>query len=252
MRAGHGAAERHHVVVALAARQPHPEHVHRRADVLDRRSRRARGSSSGGRRRPPPARRRCAARPRASWPTTPVTRSPSRIRSVASACIIRLEARERLRLLDQEVQEIPLRHQRDELRRQRQAAEVGRVDGVVADLGGEPLQLLVRALQEVVQQAELAHHLQRRRMHGVAPEIPQEIGVLLKHHDIDAGPRQQVAQHHAGRPAAGDAAGGAQLRSQVGVRLREVAAHIVGDAVLEAGELAVVAGARAAARAWPR
>ena len=35
--------------------------------------------------------------------------------------------------------------------------------------------------------------------------------VLLQHHDIDAGARQQEAEHHAGRPAAGDAASRADL-----------------------------------------
>ena len=34
----------------------------------------------------------------------------------------------------------------------------------------------------------------------------REIGVLLQHHDIDAGAGQQEAQHHAGRAAAGDGA----------------------------------------------
>ena len=36
-------------------------------------------------------------------------------------------------------------------------------------------------------------------MDGVAAEVAQEVGVLLEHHDIDAGARQQIAEHHAGR-----------------------------------------------------
>ena len=43
-------------------------------------------------------------------------------------------------------------------------------------------------------------------MDGVAAKIAQEIGVLFEHDHIDAGARQQEAQHHAGRSAAGDAA----------------------------------------------
>ena len=43
-------------------------------------------------------------------------------------------------------------------------------------------------------------------MDGVAAEIAQEIGVLLQHDDVDAGAREQKAEHHAGRPAADDAA----------------------------------------------
>ena len=77
---------------------------------------------------------------------------------------------------------------------------------LVADLPAELAHLLMRQLQEVVEQAELVHHLERRGMDGVAAEVAQEIGVLLEHHDVDAGARQQKAEHHAGRPAAGDGA----------------------------------------------
>ena len=64
----------------------------------------------------------------------------------------------------------------------------------------------MRQLQELVEQAELVHDLERRGMDGVAAEIAQEVAVLLQHDDVDAGARQQEAQHHARRPAAGDAA----------------------------------------------
>ena len=64
----------------------------------------------------------------------------------------------------------------------------------------------MRQFQEAVDQAEFVHHLQRRGMHGVAAKIAEEIGVLLQHHDIDPGAPQQIAEHHAGRPAADDAA----------------------------------------------
>jgi hypothetical protein len=42
-------------------------------------------------------------------------------------------------------------------------------------------------------------------MHGVAAEVAEEIRVLLQHHDIDAGAPQEIAEHHARRPAADDA-----------------------------------------------
>ena len=63
--------------------------------------------------------------------------------------------------------------------------------------------LLVRPLEELVEQAELVHHLERRGMDGVAAEVAEEIRVLLQDDDVDAGTRQQEAQHHAGRTAAG-------------------------------------------------
>ncbi len=67
--------------------------------------------------------------------------------------------------------------------------------------------LRVRKLQELLEQSKLVHHLERGGMNGVAAKIAQEIGVLLQHDDLDAGARQQVAQHHPGRAAAGDGAG---------------------------------------------
>ena len=68
------------------------------------------------------------------------------------------------------------------------------------------LQALMRQLEEAINEAELIHHLERRGMHGVAAKITEEIGVLLQHHDIDAGTSEQIAKHHAGRSAADDAA----------------------------------------------
>ena len=62
--------------------------------------------------------------------------------------------------------------------------------------------------EQVLQQPELVHHLQGRGVDGVAPEVAQEIGVLLKHQHIDAGPGKQIARHHPGRSPARDAAGG--------------------------------------------
>ena len=46
-------------------------------------------------------------------------------------------------------------------------------------------------------------------MDGVAAKIAQEVLVLLQHDHVDAGARQQQAEHHAGRTAADDRAGGA-------------------------------------------
>ena len=44
-------------------------------------------------------------------------------------------------------------------------------------------------------------------MDRVAAEVAQEIAVLFKHQNLDAGAREKIAAHHAGRTAAdhGDA-----------------------------------------------
>ena len=81
----------------------------------------------------------------------------------------------------------------------RQMREIGEGHALVADLTRERAHLLMRALEEIVENAELVHDLERGGMNGVAAEIAQKIGVLLQHHDIDAGAGQQEAQHHAGR-----------------------------------------------------
>jgi len=45
---------------------------------------------------------------------------------------------------------------------------------------------LVWPLQELVENAELVHDLERRRMDSVAPEIAQEITMFFEYRDIDA------------------------------------------------------------------
>ncbi len=106
----------------------------------------------------------------------------------------------------------------------RQVGEVGNHDPLIAELGAETRDFLVRQLQEVVEQPQLVHHIQRRGVHGVAAEVAQEIAVFLQYHRFHAGTRQQEAQHHAGRPAADDAALGRDRRhSSISRNTRPVA-----------------------------
>ena len=109
-------------------------------------------------------------------------------------------------LLGQEIEKVPLRHQGDEFAAGRQMAEVRHLDALGADLSRSAFRPSDAALQEVVDQAQFAHQLERRRMNRVAAEIAEEVRMLLQHHDVDAGARQQEAEHHSRGPAAGDAA----------------------------------------------
>ena len=111
-----------------------------------------------------------------------------------------------LALLGEEVEEVPLRHQRDEFAVRRQMAKIDHLKVFGADLRGQRFDLLMRQLQELVDQAEFEHQLERRGMNRVAAEIAEEIGVLLQHHDMNARARQQESEHHPGGAAAGDAA----------------------------------------------
>jgi len=84
--------------------------------------------------------------------------------------------------------------------------EIGDLERRRADLAVEGRDLVMGQLQEILEQAQLVHHLQRRGVNGVAAEVAQEIGMLLQHQHLDAEARQEQAQHHAGGAAAGDAA----------------------------------------------
>jgi hypothetical protein len=69
----------------------------------------------------------------------------------------------------------------------------------------------MRPFQELVEQTELVHDLQRGRVDGVAAKVAQKVRVLLEHDDVDARACQQIPQHHPGGTAAGDAASHAHL-----------------------------------------
>ena len=109
--------------------------------------------------------------------------------------------------LREEVQEIPLRQERDELAARRQMREVRDRHGHLADLHDELMHLLMRQLQEVFEQSELVQDLERGRVDRVAAKVAQEVGVLLEHENLDAGPGEEEPEHHPGRPSTGDAAG---------------------------------------------
>ena len=109
-----------------------------------------------------------------------------------------------LGMLGEEIEEVPLRHQRNEMAVGGEMREVGEHDAVVADHACKLAHLLMRPLEERVEQPELVHDLQGRGMDGVAAKVAEEIGVLLQHEHIDAGAGEQESAHHAGRPSAGD------------------------------------------------
>src|SRR5260370_40246293 len=84
--------------------------------------------------------------------------------------------------------------------------EVRYFDKLVCDLRPEHPDLLMRALQELVEQPQLVHDLQGRRVDRIAAEIPQEIGMLFENQNRDPGSGKKEAEHHTRRSAARDAA----------------------------------------------
>ena len=107
-------------------------------------------------------------------------------------------------LRGKEIEEVPLRHQRDELRLGRQMRKIGDRQWCVAKLSGELEDLLVRKLQKLIEPAKFVHHLQCRGMNSVAAEVAKEVGMLLEHRHVDALPGEQQPQHDAGRTTTGD------------------------------------------------
>jgi peptide chain release factor 3 len=112
----------------------------------------------------------------------------------------------------EKIQEIPLRHKRDEFALGRETREIGYMDHLAAEVGGDLLQLLMRLAKKLFQQTKLVHEFERGRVNGVASEVAEKIFVFLQDHDFHARPSQKEPQHDASRAAACDAAGKAPSR----------------------------------------
>ncbi len=108
-------------------------------------------------------------------------------------------------LLGEEVEEIPLRHEGDELRVGGEVGEVRHGEALAADDRGEAGDLGVRELEEAVEEAELVEALEGGGVDGVAAEVAEEVGVLFEHGDGKASAGEQQAEHHPCRTAADDA-----------------------------------------------
>ena len=119
-------------------------------------------------------------------------------------------------LLDQEVQEVPLRHEGDEAATDRKMRAVSQGESFASYVGAKLAHLLMRALEELFEEAEFVHQFERGGVDGIAAKVAQEIGVFFEEQDFDACASEEEAKHHAGGPAAYDAA----------ARLKEIGAHV--------------------------
>jgi len=123
-----------------------------------------------------------------------------------------MEAGELGGLCGEEVEEVPLRHDGDELAMRGDAVELRDGEGLASDDHGEGGYLLMALDEKLVEKAELVHQLEGGGMDGVAAEVAEEVGVFLEDGDVDAGAREEEAEHHAGGASADDAAGSGDLR----------------------------------------
>ena len=109
-------------------------------------------------------------------------------------------------LCREEVEKVPLRHERDELGTRRQMREICEGRLKVTEATAQAIRLGVWALQKLVVEAELVQDFQGRRVDSVAAKVAQEVCVPLQHHHGYAGTRHQEPRHHSRRTAADDAA----------------------------------------------
>src|SRR5213082_3190911 len=80
----------------------------------------------------------------------------------------------------EEVEEVPLRHERDELCVRGQVGEVANPKLRVPDLHGYTRELLMRLLEKLFKDAQFIHQLESGGMHCIAAKIAKKVGVLLE------------------------------------------------------------------------
>ena len=95
-----------------------------------------------------------------------------------------------LRSLGDEIEEVPLRHERDELAMSREVSEVGDGHFDVPDVAAQLSSFLVRPFEEFVKEPKLVQDFQRGGMNRITAEIPQEVSMFFEDRDIDPGPRE--------------------------------------------------------------
>ncbi len=91
-------------------------------------------------------------------------------------------------------QKVPLRHQGDVLVLAGQVGEI-QVQRLATNRQLQGVDEAMRNLGEPGSQTQFVQQPQRAGVHGVAPEITQEVGVLFHHRDSYATAGQEQAEH---------------------------------------------------------
>ncbi len=97
-----------------------------------------------------------------------------------------------------------MRHERDVV----EGFESAQLDEhlhVIAERDREIVRFVLLELIKAFVKSDFGQYLQRRRMHGVAAEIAQEILVLFEHRHANARACEQESEHHSRRTTADDA-----------------------------------------------
>lgn len=155
-------------------RQPHPQHIHRRADIDDLEARllaHLRAAPVGADDEICAHGEFAIGDHRSQAGDAPVVED-----QVANLRLhSQLEGGIPPRVFGQKVQKIPLRHEGDEPAMRRQMCKIGHLYKILTDLPAECSCLLMRPLQKRLEQPELAHDFEGRRMDRIPPEVAQKI-----------------------------------------------------------------------------
>jgi hypothetical protein len=86
--------------------------------------------------------------------------------------------------------------------------KVGDGDGKIFNERADFAEFLMRAVEEVFEEAEFVHEFESGGMDGVAAKIAEEVGVFFEDKNFDAGASEKKTENHACGTSANDAAGG--------------------------------------------
>ncbi len=100
------------------------------------------------------------------------------------------EVRKMAGFAGEKVEEIPLRHQGDELTVSGDVREVGDGESLAANGGRESCDLGVWDGQELFEEAEFVKKLEGGRVYGVSAEVTEEVFVFFEDRDLYAGASQ--------------------------------------------------------------
>ena len=117
---------------------------------------------------------------------------------------VQLEFRKTFGVTREKIQKIPLRHERDEFATRRKLCEISDRHDLSINNSAQFAHFLMWLLQELIEQPELMHQFQRRRMNRVTSEVPVEIGMLFENGDRHASSCEQITSHHTSRSATRD------------------------------------------------
>jgi len=114
------------------------------------------------------------------------------------------------RFTGEEIEEVPLGHERNEFGVSGKMGEVGHGDRSVADGDRHPADLGVGKLEELLEEVEFIEDLESGGVDGVTAKVAEEVCVFFEDGDGNALAREKEAEHNSCRASADNAAGGGE------------------------------------------